>query len=297
MQLPAASPKLDLSRLPAPQVLEKLDFEAILTALKTEFSARYPDHSALLESDPAVKLLEVFAWRELVLRAALNDEARAVMLAHARGSDLDHLGAFFGVGRRQIEPATALTDAVLESDDELRLRIQLEPEALSQTGVTGGFYRSQALAAAPELKDVAAINRGEGRVDIVLLSRAGNGVPAPETVAAIAALFAQDDTVQLTDRVTVRPATITDYNPVIRLQVGRGPDPELVRAEAEAAVRAYAELRHRVGRTIFVQQLAAAASVGGVEHAIVLAPGGDIVPGDAGAAYLDQLTIELQVLG
>ena len=51
----------DLASLPTPAVIEPLSFETIFSQLQTEFQSRYPDYSALLASDPAVKLLEVAA--------------------------------------------------------------------------------------------------------------------------------------------------------------------------------------------------------------------------------------------
>ena len=48
--------------------------------------------TALVESDPAWTILEVAAYRELLLRQRINDASRAVMLAFATGADLEHLG-------------------------------------------------------------------------------------------------------------------------------------------------------------------------------------------------------------
>lgn len=59
---------VDLSQLPAPSVVETLDFETILQAMLDDLLARDPDFSALVESDPAYKILEVAAYRELLLR-------------------------------------------------------------------------------------------------------------------------------------------------------------------------------------------------------------------------------------
>ncbi|WP_299307792.1 baseplate J/gp47 family protein [uncultured Croceicoccus sp.] len=284
-----SSNALDLSALPAPDTLAAQDFEAILGDAIADLQARWPQFDTPVDSDPAVKLLQVVAWRELLTRHAIDDAARSTMLAYARGGNLDQIGALLGVSRRMLSAATATEPAVMESDDELRARIQLAPEALPHAGVTGGFYRARALGIAPALKDVAAINRGGGRVDIILLGRDGDGDVPADIVADVAAAFAEDDAVQLTDIVSVRGATILPYDAEIRLTIARGPDPTLVRIEAERAVRAYASRRHAIGRTVYAQQLAAVASVGGVEHATC--PLADIVPGDAGAAWLRNLMI------
>ena len=89
----------ELAGLPTPQVLETLRFETVFDALLRDFQVRYPQYSALLASDPAIKLIEVAAYRELLLRARINEAARANLLAFAVGNDLEHLGAFYGVTR------------------------------------------------------------------------------------------------------------------------------------------------------------------------------------------------------
>ena len=65
-----SSSPIDLSRLPAPTVVEQLSYAAIFDALVTYLQSPdvLPEFDATVESDPAVKLLEVFAWRELLLR-------------------------------------------------------------------------------------------------------------------------------------------------------------------------------------------------------------------------------------
>jgi len=58
----------DLTRLQNPNVIETLDYETIFTHMKEELLRLDPSFSALLESDPAMKILEIAAWRELLLR-------------------------------------------------------------------------------------------------------------------------------------------------------------------------------------------------------------------------------------
>ncbi len=117
---------IDLSQIPAPTVVEALDFESILAAMTDDLKARDSTFTALVESDPAFKILEVAAYRELLLRQRVNDAARAVMLAYATGSDLDHIGALFGVAR--------LTETV--NHEMLVITGALSPD------VTGKFKRA-----------------------------------------------------------------------------------------------------------------------------------------------------------
>ena len=59
---------MELSTLPAPCIVEELSSDRIFASIWKDFIASYPDFSALLESDPAVKLIEVAAYREMLLR-------------------------------------------------------------------------------------------------------------------------------------------------------------------------------------------------------------------------------------
>ncbi|MER2298395.1 MAG: baseplate assembly protein, partial [Pseudomonas sp.] len=81
--------QVDLSKLPAPQLLEDLDYEALYQAdLETFRDYLGEAWNANLESDPVTKLLEVGAYRKLLNRARINDAAKSLLLAYAQGGDL-----------------------------------------------------------------------------------------------------------------------------------------------------------------------------------------------------------------
>lgn len=90
---------VNLSKLPPPVVVEQLDFETIFAEMLADLQSRDPVFTALVESDPAFKILEVAAYRELLIRQRANESAKAVMLAFANDADLDQLGANVGVAR------------------------------------------------------------------------------------------------------------------------------------------------------------------------------------------------------
>ncbi len=99
-------PIIDLNQLPAPDVVEELDFETILAERKATLISLYPEdqqeavaRTLTLESEPLVKLLEENAYRELIWRQRVNEAARAVMLACAAGNDLDVIGANYNTTR------------------------------------------------------------------------------------------------------------------------------------------------------------------------------------------------------
>ena len=186
----------DLASLPTPAVIETLSFETIFIELQSEFQSRYPDYSALLASDPAVKLLEVAAYREVLLRNRINTAAKASLLAFAAGSDLDHLAAFYGV--------TRLMD---ETDEALRLRTRQRIIGFANAG-GAAHYRYWALSASPEVADVEVDSPEPGRVRISVLAK-GEADTVPDAVLdAVRAVVLRDDIRVLTDTVEVVPAEL-----------------------------------------------------------------------------------------
>ncbi len=157
---------IDLSKLPPPQVVENLSVEAIFAENLAWLQALDPTFNALVPSDPAYKILLVAAYRELLLRQAMNDKAKARMLAFAVDGDLDHIGASMAV------PVARLDG---ETNEAYRARLALSPEAYSVAGPIGG-YKFHALSAHSEIKDVKIWNPGiGGRVNVAVLSKVGNG--------------------------------------------------------------------------------------------------------------------------
>ena len=223
----SAFTQIDLSTLPAPDVIEELSFETIFAAMLADLQARDPVFDALLESDPAYKILEVAAYRELLLRQRVNDAARAVMLAYATGADLDQLGALLGVLRLVIDEGDAEAvppvPQVLESDTEFRRRIQLSLEGFSVAGPRGA-YIFHGLSADANVLDISATSPDPGEVLITVLSRVGNGAASGPLLAAVNAALNDDAVRPLTDQVTVQSASIVNYNVHAHLYVYPGPD-------------------------------------------------------------------------
>ena len=222
----------ELAGLPTPQVLETLRFETVFDALLRDFQVRYPQYSALLASDPAIKLIEVAAYRELLLRARINEAARANLLAFAVGNDLEHLGAFYGVTRLP-----------QEQDESLRRRIRARIMGFANAG-GAAHYRYWALSASPEVADVAVDSPGPGRVRISVLPT-GHSDTVPEALLeTVRATVLRDDVRVLTDTVEVVPVSLVPVTVVAQIwlypdtpmAVFDGLAPRLRRDLAQAAV-------------------------------------------------------------
>jgi len=270
---------VDLGRLPPPDVIEALDFEAALAALQADFIARWPQFDALVESDPIVKLLEVAAFRETLLRARVNDAARAVMLASATGADLDHLAALLSVGRLTIDPgdpdASPPVAPTLETDTALRRRVQLALEAATAAG-TVGRYLFFALGADPRVADAAITSPIPGDVLVTILSREGDGVPDAGLLTAVTIALTDPEVRQLNDTVFVGAAAVIDVPIAAELTIQPGPGSEATLAAASAAAAALTTGDRRLGRSLYRSAIIAALHVEGVDHVVLTAPAVDV---------------------
>ena len=274
---------IDLSRLPPPDLLETLDYEAILAALAADYQARLPDTAeAPLESDPAYKVLEAAAYRETLLRARGNRLARAVLLATATGTDLTNLAALYGVARQVVTPAdpTAIPPvaAVLESDERLRRRTQLAPDGFSVAGPRDA-YVFHALSASSQVLDAAFLSPSPSVANVYVISRetGRNGVPTGALLQTVRTALSADDVRPAGDQLTVAAATFVDYQIQVTLQIESGPDPQIVRDAAMEKLREFTADNFRIGRDIHLSSIYAAATVPNVIAVTLATPAATVV--------------------
>lgn len=270
---------VDLGGLPAPEAIEPLDFETVLAEGLADFTARYPDYDALVESDPIMKLAQVFAWRELLLRARVNDGVQAVMLAFATGGNLDHLAALFGLARLVVDAGDAEAlpprETVLEADADLRRRVQLSLEAATAAG-TAGRYLFYALGSDPRVADASVTSPSPGRVLITVLSSEGDGAASPELLAAVDAVIQDEDVRQLCDTVDVAAATLLPVTIAATLHYLPGAARSAARTAAIAALDALIAEAPRLGRPVARSAIFAALHVDGVSRVVLTSPAADL---------------------
>jgi len=282
---------VDLSRLPAPDIIEALDFETIQADAVARMLELMPDFENR-DSDPVTKLLQVVSYIVQLVRQRVNDAARAVMPAYAVGADLDNIGALFGITRLTITPADIVLGipAVMESDADFRRRMVLAPEGYSVAGPEGA-YIFHALSADGDVLDASATSPDPGEVLVSILSRTGSGAASPELIATIAAYVSDETRRPLTDFVTVQSAEIVNYAVVATLTTFSGPDGGVVLAAAQASLDAYVESSHRLGRDITRSALFAALHVEGVQNVVLTSPAADIVISRTQAPYCTGTTV------
>jgi phage-related baseplate assembly protein len=271
---------IDFSTIPDPEIIEALDFETILQEMIADLQARDPSYTEILESDPGVKILEVAAARELIIRQRVNDALRATLLRYAGGGDMDNLAAFYGV--------TRLTG---ETDDALRVRV-IERVMGSSTAGGAAWYRYQALTASQLVKDAAVSSPAPGEVLVNILSTQGNGTASSSLLATVNAVLQSDSVRVITDVVTVASATINTVP--VTAQVYLYPDTPIevfngLQASLTAAFTAAASLGWDVTRSWLIAQLHPA----GVQRVVLTVPAADVICSTSQAPALGAISLTM----
>ncbi|WP_341819668.1 baseplate J/gp47 family protein [Wolbachia endosymbiont (group A) of Brachyopa scutellaris] len=185
-----------------PNIIEPLNFEEIFSRMKEELVRRDETFSALVESDPAMKILEVAAWRELLLRERINEAVKSNLFKFAIGEDLDNLAEFYGVERQKEE-----------EDERFGKRVKAKIVGWS-TGGSKEHYRYHALSADSRVKDALVESPIPGKVQISILSTqlSTTGMALEELLEIVKKQVTRDDIRVLTDTVTVIGCNIMEID-------------------------------------------------------------------------------------
>lgn len=258
--------QIDLSKLPPPEALDEPTHEGILKEMLADLRGRNPDLD-LSYADPAYGVLEVAAYRELLLRKDQNDRIRRLLLAYAAGSDLDHIGVTYHNTERHVieEPEDEDEEPVYEGDDEYRRRLLLAPDGYATAGPRRA-YIYHALDADGDVLDADARSEVPGQVDVVVLSRQEPGEASDDLIGKVEGALNAEEVRPLTDTVEVRSAAIKAYEVVAELEIRSGPDPDVVRERARDAVRDYVERARRLGEDVLRDKVVAQLYVEGVDR-------------------------------
>ncbi len=294
-----------LPDLPIPDVIEFLDYEDILSEIKEQFNALQPNlidqngrpivlsaeytetanekywkipvdvmaglYYLDLESDPATRLLEIVAYRELMLRQRVNNAALAVMPSFTTGYDQDALYEIWGLKRLLIEEEDDQDPInhppIYESDEAFRRRYAL---ALDQFTTAGSehSYIYHGLSADGLVKDIAANAPNGAEVVITVLSHLSNGDPTVDLLQTVYDYLSDKKKRPIADDLTVQPAEIIEYQINVALFFNYGPSPEPVLNKIKQNLQQYIVEQHRLGFDIEQTALAAQCHLSGVHHVI-----------------------------
>ncbi|KAF2410509.1 Phage-related baseplate assembly protein [Pseudomonas antarctica] len=292
---------IDLSQLPAPQIVEQIDFELILAERKAYMISLWPFEEQAqiaarleLESEPLTKLLQENAYRETIWRQRVNEASIANLLALAKGPDLDQLAGNFNVQRLVVQEAKPMAvppvARIMESDDSLRERAQMSWEGLSTAGPRNS-YIFHARGADGRVADATAESPSPAVAVVTVLSLLGDGTAPPDLIAAVKIYLSDDNRRPVGDRLTVQAAQILRYPVIAKLYLlTSGPESEPILAAAEARLWAYVGQRRRLGMEVSESAVHAALFVEGVRK-VVLENWVDIVATEAQAPYCTDVNI------
>jgi phage-related baseplate assembly protein len=319
----------DMSLLPAPDVIEKIDYEVLFGTRKNALNARNPlslnDHYTAaikaaevvkapnnelfwkipvdnnaglfyldLESDPMPRLLQEDSYREMILRQRINDAAHAVMPAYSTGTDLDNLAAGYGVSRLVIEPEIRdiypPKPAVLESDDALRKRMILSIEARTTAG-SHGSYLYHVMTASGKIKDAQVVSPNPCDIVISVLSHDGNGTTSEELLETVREAVDDKFVRPMGDRVLVVSAEVIEYEMDATLYFYNGPDRKQPLQLAHDNFDYFRVQSERIGHYVTDSGVKDALHTPGVYRAIVNTPDLPLVIDTHQAPYCKKYTI------
>ncbi|TBN10869.1 baseplate assembly protein [Agrobacterium cavarae] len=262
-----APTSIDISRLPAPQAIEALDFEALYDAFKVRFLAFWDQQRAInpalpaydvhkLETDPAGIVGEAWSYLRLMDRQRVNDAFRALLAAYAKGGNLEAIAAGRNVARLVIVPATSSAAAIVEGDEALLRRYLLSFDVPASG--SAGRYLYDAWTAWPQSPDKAlglwdarvngrAIHGRLGDTDVVVIGPEGR-LPTTAELATVRAAVTHPNRAPEAVAISVMSASRVEYSVSLVLEVPAvGPSPDVLQAEAIKRVIAAAKDRSLIG--------------------------------------------------
>lgn len=295
---------IDLNNLPVPKVVQELSYETLLAQRKEKFLSlqesddmrQHWQARLQLESEPVVKLLEENAYLELLLRTHINESAKAVMLAYATGSDLDQLGALFGIKRLIIQAedlnAHPPIPTQYEDDERFRTRIQMSLEGLTTAG-SRASYEFHALSTSAKIKDVDVTSPTAGTVKVAILSTEGQGTADSDLINAVKKQLNAEHIRPLTDTVLVESAVILPYEIRATLTLYPSVLESVVMANVNQAITHYTNKQHLLGIDITLSGIYSALHQEGVQNVKLTQPLADLIVQPHQAAYCTQIQINV----
>ncbi|MCU4561636.1 baseplate J/gp47 family protein [Acinetobacter pittii] len=292
-----SSTAIDLSQLPEPTIVEQIDYETILADGLQDYYDRMDstgvEYTKLRESDPAYKLAEVFAFREMIVRQRANDSAKAVLLAYASGTDLEHKAAEKNLQRRLISEATPTAAAIYETDSSLRKRVQLAPEGYTTAG-SEGSYLFHGMNADVRVKDIEPFSPDKGIAAIYVLSTEGDGTASEELINIVDQALNKKIIRPLTDDVQVYSASIIHYQVEAVLEIENGPDKNIVLQDAINELQKYVDSIHKLNTKVSITGITSALQRKGVIDIDLISPLSKIEPVSGQAAYCTDILVTIK---
>ena len=260
-----------------PDVIESLDYQTIYQAMLETFVALEPEYTLLLESDPVVKVVQLAAYREYLLRHRINEAARASLIAYALGADLDHVAAFYEIVRFPEETDDEGEVVVEEETDEaFRERAILAYQGRSTAG-SKYWYESAVRNVDVRVRDVAAHREGTGPdVYLSVLSNEEAFLPSAELLTKIDEAVNNDTVRVISDRVHVQSAAFEDTTISVNFVAHPSAPSNIATLVRQAILDGISELT-KLGWDLTLSWITATAHLPEVHSVEVTSPAADVV--------------------
>lgn len=182
------------------------NYEEILSELKNELlqniNKYYSGSIQLSESDPLLKILEIFAYRALMIKQKIQDTYNASILSQAKGNDLKRLSKFLFEEEDNISNDKEIIDKI----DNL-----WKNNTYYTTG-TQSSYKFYAYKFTPNVKDIF-INIEDEQIIIYLLFNNDQNEKEQSAVLKNTEEKLNDHSIRrITDKIKVKLAKIIEYN-------------------------------------------------------------------------------------
>ncbi len=205
-----------------------MDFQIIPSELNTvlkEIVDEYQKKTGKILSPAHIEnsLIQVYAYRENLIREAINYAFLQNFPQFATGFALDLCGEPFGCKRLENE-----------NDEDYRKRILLAPESFTTCG-TIGSYEFHARQASHEVADVFITHADNGIVEITILAK--TGIPTSELINQVRTYVNDDSRRTLCDSIIVKPAEAVTYQINATLDLLKNVDEATVKKQASLAIK------------------------------------------------------------
>ncbi|ELJ8563999.1 baseplate J/gp47 family protein [Vibrio cholerae] len=190
-------------------------------------------------SDPSYRTMLAQAYREKMLRQDIDEQTKGVMLAFAKGPQLDHIGSTY----YRTPDGKPVKRLVGETDEAYQSRLQLSMEGYSSAGPDGA-YRFYTKSADPNVRDCEPTSPLPCHIENYILTY-DNGGQATEALCKKVEAFVFPHR-PLGDRHRVHPAEILSYTVDAELIVRKGLDNAAIKQKALEQVMAFTLDEHKL---------------------------------------------------
>ncbi|ENN91146.1 baseplate J/gp47 family protein [Bartonella bovis] len=264
-----------------PEIIPELSIEEIRAACLENLKQLLPNYTPL-ESDPAVKIIEVASYREFLLRQRINEAARNTVLDFATGEFLDALGEWHGVERLEGE-----------SDDSYRERIKLRIRA-GKGGGTEPYYRYFALSADSRVKDAIIYRKGKNpTIHVAIFGENEQATASEDLLQRVKEVLTDKSVIMTNDTIEVHAAVTT----VVDLEADVWLLPEIsleILTQMEANLRTAWKKEQALGRELSLSWWISKLMISGVQKVVAVTPTDDIAVSSEEILAIGKVTLNFK---